>query len=245
MPEATGEVQRVVSELRRRILAGRYPAGLRLPPELELAADLGCSRPTLREGLKWLAGQGLLTSRRGSGVKVSDFRREGTLELLPAYLASGGASELPAAALASELLRLRAMMATEAARLAATYAPLESLGEARALAARLPGLASDPVEHTRVEVELFRALLVASGMWPVVWFANAFWEPVRGLHEQMAMLVWSVPADHPAMVRALFDAIERRQATRAEELVRAHFRAVDEQVGPRLDGAIQAGQGAS
>ena len=242
MPEATGEVKRVVSELRGRILAGRYPAGLRLPPELELAADLGCSRPTLREGLKWLAGQGLLTSRRGSGVKVRDFRREGTLELLPAYLAAGGGSELPVPALASELLRLRAMMATEAARLAATYASAGSLGEARELAARLPALAGDPVAHTLVEVDFFRALLVASQMWPMVWFANAFWEPVRGLHEQLAVAVWDVPASHPAMVKALLEAIERRQVGRAEELVREHFRAVDERVRPRLDGALQAGE---
>ena len=235
MPEPTGEVLRVVAELRRRILAGRYPAGLRLPPELELAADLKCSRPTLREGLKWLAGQGLLTSRRGSGVMVRDFRREGTLALLPAYLESGAGMELPLPALVGELLWLRTLMATEAARLAAMYAPTGSLGEARELAAKLPALASDPVAHTVAEVDFFRALLVASGMWPMVWFANSFWGSLRGLHEQMAVAVWEVPASHPEMIRSLLEAIEQRAVKRAETLVREHFQRVDERLRPRFD----------
>jgi DNA-binding FadR family transcriptional regulator len=237
-----GEAKRVADELVRRILAGEYPAGLRLPPEVALAAEMSCSRPTLREALGPLAGMGLVTSRRGSGVLVGDFRREGTLGLLPAYL-EAGRFEVPLGALARELLRTRAMLAEEAARLAATYGTAATLKEARALAKQLPGLEGEPVAHTRCEVEFFRALLVSSSVWPTVWFANAFWEPLRALHERLAPVVWQVPPRHEEMLTALFEAIDVRDAERAGAIVRAHFRRVDEQVLPQLDRVFQEVQG--
>ncbi len=43
-----------------------------LPPERQLAADLGVSRPALREAIKRLEMQGLLASRHGVGVQVVD-----------------------------------------------------------------------------------------------------------------------------------------------------------------------------
>lgn len=238
MASLTGEVKRVADTLMRRILAGDYPAGLRLPPEVTLAEELGCSRPTLREALGHLAGMGLVTSRRGSGVLVGDFRREGTLGLLPTYLETGR-FEVPLGALARELLHTRAMLAGEAARLAATYGTATTLKEARRLAEQLPGLVDDPVAHTRCEVDLFRALLMSSSMWPTVWFANAFWEPLRALHEKLAPIAWYVPPRHGEMLREMFAAIDAHDAERASSIVKAHFRGVDERVLPQLDLAFQ------
>lgn len=238
MASLTGEVKRVADILIKRILAGEYPAGLRLPPEVALAEELGCSRPTLREALGHLAGMGLVTSRRGSGVLVNDFRREGTLSLLPMYL-EVGRLDVPFGALARELLRTRALLAEEAARLAATYGTPETLKEARQLSTQLPKLVSKPVEHIRCEVELFRALVVSSAIWPAMWFANSFWEPLRALHEVLAPLAWHVPPNHAEMLRALFLAIDQHDAGRATEIVRDHFREVDEQVLPQLDLVFQ------
>ncbi len=237
MASLTGEVKRVADELVRRIVGGEYPAGLRLPPEVALAGELGCSRPTLREALGHLSGMGLVESRRGSGVLVRDFRREGTLGLLPAYL-EAGRFDVPLGSLARELLHTRALLAEEAARLAATYGRPETLGEARRLAGQLPGLVGDPVAHTRCELELFRALLVASSMWPTVWFANAFWAPLRSLHERLAPIAWYVPPRHEEMLGELFAAVDARDGARAAAVVRAHFRGVDERVLPQLDRAL-------
>jgi len=236
--EPTGEMKRVADELLRKILSGAYPAGLRLPPEVELAGAMGCSRPTLREALRHLSGMGLVASRRGSGVMVLDYRKEGTLALLPVYLEMGR-SDVPLGALVRELLNTRAMLAGEAARLAATYATAAALGEAKGLAARLPALSGDPVAHTLCEVDLFRALLVASEVWPTVWFANAFWGPIRGLHATLAPVAWYVPPQHEAMLREMFAAIEAHDAAGASSIVHAHFRAVDERVLPQLDRALR------
>ncbi len=51
---------------------GTYPPGSTLPSEPRLAAELGVSRPALREALLLLQEDGLLTVRRGVGRTVND-----------------------------------------------------------------------------------------------------------------------------------------------------------------------------
>jgi GntR family transcriptional regulator len=62
----------LAATLRSRINQGTYPAGTRLPSEPDLAAELGVSRPTLREALRVLARDGWLVRRHGSGTFVAD-----------------------------------------------------------------------------------------------------------------------------------------------------------------------------
>ena len=62
----------IASTLERRILEGSLKPGDRLPPERELAADLGVSRPSLREAIQKLASKGMVQSRQGGGTYVTD-----------------------------------------------------------------------------------------------------------------------------------------------------------------------------
>jgi GntR family transcriptional regulator len=50
---------------------GRLPRGSRLDSELDLAEQLGISRPTMRAALKQLVDKGLLVRRRGIGTVVA------------------------------------------------------------------------------------------------------------------------------------------------------------------------------
>lgn len=52
------------------IVAGRYPAGCKLPGDAELTARFAVSRPVLREGIKTLVAKGLLTSKARVGTVV-------------------------------------------------------------------------------------------------------------------------------------------------------------------------------
>ena len=61
----------VTEELSRRIGDGSLPPGSQLPPEPALAAELGVSRPTLREALRGLQERGLLTRTPGAGTFVT------------------------------------------------------------------------------------------------------------------------------------------------------------------------------
>jgi GntR family transcriptional repressor for pyruvate dehydrogenase complex len=62
--------QHVADQIRTVIQDGAYPAGSRLPPERELALQLGVSRPSLREALIALEIGGRVEIRMGSGVYV-------------------------------------------------------------------------------------------------------------------------------------------------------------------------------
>ena len=59
---------RVRDDLLSRIASGRIPAGSKLPPEPELAEEMGVSRPTLREALRSLEDDGFVTRTRGAGT---------------------------------------------------------------------------------------------------------------------------------------------------------------------------------
>ena len=62
--------RQVADQLRQLIDSGEYPVGNRLPTERELAAQLGVSRPTVREALIALEVDGRVRIRVGSGIYV-------------------------------------------------------------------------------------------------------------------------------------------------------------------------------
>ena len=56
----------VADQVRRAIQLGHYVSGERLPPEVDLAQQIGVSRTTLREAIRQLVGEGYLKSRPGA-----------------------------------------------------------------------------------------------------------------------------------------------------------------------------------
>ncbi|MGW3961799.1 GntR family transcriptional regulator [Amycolatopsis sp. NPDC005003] len=60
----------VSRQLHAAIEDGRLPAGARLDNEVDLAASLRLSRPTIRQAIQTLVNQGLLVRRRGVGTQV-------------------------------------------------------------------------------------------------------------------------------------------------------------------------------
>lgn len=60
----------VADQLREAINNGLLPTGTRLDNEVDLAARLGLSRPTMRQAIQELVSQGLLVRKRGVGTQV-------------------------------------------------------------------------------------------------------------------------------------------------------------------------------
>ncbi len=62
--------QQIADKVRQLVQDGGYGVGSRLPPERDLAQQLGVSRPSLREALIALEIEGSVEIRMGSGVYV-------------------------------------------------------------------------------------------------------------------------------------------------------------------------------
>lgn len=75
--QTRGRVEQVMRKLETALLDGTWPAGTRLPAERALAEQYGVARNTIREAIQRLAARGLLQSRQGAGVFVTEQLRAG------------------------------------------------------------------------------------------------------------------------------------------------------------------------
>lgn len=80
-------VEQAEAALVRAVVGGDFAIGSTLPGERDLAAQLGVTRPTLREALRRLEQDGWLAVHQGRATQVQDFWREGSLNVLNSLLA--------------------------------------------------------------------------------------------------------------------------------------------------------------
>src|SRR3989441_2240947 len=102
--------RQIADQIRTLIRSGEFSAGSRLPPERDLARQLGVSRPSVREALIALEVEGYVEVRVGSGVYVLGPRPADRTDTLPAD--SGP----------FELIRARWLIESECAAMAARHA---------------------------------------------------------------------------------------------------------------------------
>jgi DNA-binding FadR family transcriptional regulator len=160
MPIQSIEPQRlyrqISEQLRTLILKKEFPVGSRLPAERDLAAQLGVSRPSLREALIALEVEGFIEVRMGSGIYVcAAARRRNDFDL--------SAEEGPL-----ELIRARSMLEGEVAASAAKQgkkADFDAVAEALELMVEIAQNGSTPIEadrlfHVRIAEATHNSVLV-------------------------------------------------------------------------------------
>jgi GntR family transcriptional regulator, transcriptional repressor for pyruvate dehydrogenase complex len=226
MPGPVGEVLRVADILIRRVVADEYSPGLRLPAEVDLAVEFGCGRSTVREALRHMGSLNLVQSRRGSGAVVLDYRREGVLDLMPIWLEVGHFDH-PLPVIVTEMLHMRAHLGCEAARLAALYAKPSSLVLVRKMIEAADAVRDRAAEHSLRELDMFRAMVQTSAIWPAAWLSNHFIRPMREVNRMVAEQLETVPKDWRVVMDRLLELIEKRDDKGAVEHLRAHFERVD------------------
>lgn len=116
---------KAIEQIRELIRTGALPPGSKLPPEADLAVQLGLSRNLAREAVKALAVARVLEVRRGDGTYVTSLQPS----LLLAGL--GGAVELQQgdSAALRDLMEVRRLLEPMATSLAATRLSDEQLAE--------------------------------------------------------------------------------------------------------------------
>ncbi|SDJ25394.1 transcriptional regulator, GntR family [Frankineae bacterium MT45] len=75
----------LAQQLERAILDGRLTPGMRVETELDLAARLGMSRPTVRHAMEYLVDKGVIVRHRGAGTRVVSNQMRRPLELSSLY----------------------------------------------------------------------------------------------------------------------------------------------------------------
>lgn len=137
--------QQIADQIRDLIQRGGFEVGTRLPPERDLAVQLGVSRPSLREALIALDVEGSVEIRSGSGVYVS-----APPEAPPARTASLGESP-------SELMQARAALESCVVVLACAHATDEQLVRAKDIISSM----RSEIERRRRPLDLDRQFHVA------------------------------------------------------------------------------------
>ena len=75
----------VATRLQQLIEEGRIPVGERLENEVDLADQLGVSRPTMRRAIQYLVERGMLVRKRGVGTQVVHPKLHRPVELTSLY----------------------------------------------------------------------------------------------------------------------------------------------------------------
>jgi GntR family galactonate operon transcriptional repressor len=161
----------VVDTLGLRIVSGQLQSGDLLPTEAELSAQLGISRPSLREGLRALAQKGLVNGRTRRGTSVNDRREWNVLD--PDVLRWLSVAP-PDPAFFMDLLDVRMIVEPAAARLAAMRASPEQVA---AIEAAYRGMvASTPHDMEaccRHDLALHELIIYSTGNQMLIRFAAA------------------------------------------------------------------------
>jgi len=211
--KASSQAMRALSETRALILGGIFAPGERLSEPL-LADRLNVSRTPLREALGTLVQEGLIERLQSGGCRVSSYSMQDIMDAI----------------------ELRGTFEGLAARLAAERGTAnEMLAECRATLAALDEAVGD---GGSVDFESYVGLNAAFHSWLSRAAASSIIEREMERVSRMPLASPSaflegqdqVPAFRGSLVtaqrqhRAIFEAIELREGTRAEALCREHAR---------------------
>ena len=191
--------EEVAERLRQRIFGGELVAGEWID-ELRIAEQMGISRTPLREALKVLAAEGLITMKVRRGAYVT--------EASPKDLA--------------DVYHLLALLETDAAGAVASHASDAELAELAALHDELEGALPDTARFFVLnEAFHLRLLELADNRWRLQMVQDL--RKLMKLHRQHSLQKAGRPEQSLAEHRALMHALAARDAAAAAACMRAHM----------------------
>lgn len=152
----SNRTQQVVEQLTQSILKKDFSPGTQLPPERELAQQLGVSRNVVREATKTLQSRGLLSVEHGRGTIVTGVTMGPMRQTLENALFGRQDSLL-------KLLQLRLPLEAEIASLAALNRRAEHLKATQKLLNEMREAASDLPYYAELDVAFHQSLAQATG----------------------------------------------------------------------------------
>lgn len=214
----------VFAFLRERLLAGTLRPGDRLVPERELAAQLGVSRPIVREALRALTALGIVEVRGRSGTVV----REPDVTVLNDFFAFALSQR---AHLAEDVMQARIAVECQAIRLACERATVLDLQRLRLALQRIGDTIDDAEAGGAADYAFHRAIVTAGGSGTLGVLHDAMAGVLRRSHVERRGIVRVAKAMKSFLIkdhRRILDAIAARDPDRADAVLREHFAIGDE-----------------
>jgi GntR family transcriptional repressor for pyruvate dehydrogenase complex len=212
----------VAGQIRSAILDRTLPSGEKLPSERELARQFGVSRASVREALRHLQAEGLLTPRGRTSPLQSAGSEQAALRFRQALT---HVAQLQGVSL-GDLVELRVAI-EGAALLRAAASPVSAhLDEARAALAVMERDEASAEEFRLADVAFHVALVAAAGNQALLLVMQAVKDAIRAhLDDQLspralAKLRPRIVAEHRAMLRS----VDRGAGDAAGALLRRHLR---------------------
>lgn len=154
--KARRKADEVAAVLLERVTNGHLRPGDRLPPERELAEELGVSRTVVREAVSMLAGKGVLLSMVGSGLKITAVNGSTASQSLGLYLVGNRLDY-------RQIHEARELIEVQVAGLAAEKAQPEHLEELAAACEQMAAAGEDLEQRALADMRFHRALVPAAG----------------------------------------------------------------------------------
>jgi GntR family transcriptional repressor for pyruvate dehydrogenase complex len=144
-------VDRVVNDIQRLIVDGHFEPSMKLPPEREIAEQLGVSRTVVREAVRILAARGLLATRRGVGTIVQQITEDHVGKRLNLLLRTSGIS-------LAKLHEVRSILEVEMTGLAAQQATGEDIANLRGILTEMDETKESPEGFADKDAEFHTTL---------------------------------------------------------------------------------------
>ena len=209
--------EQIAASIADAILDGAFPPGSALPPERDLAEQLGVNRTSLRQGLARLQQMGLIEARHGSGNVVADPQGLSHPAVVEALVRRLGPEFLV------ELLEIRAALGPLIGRLAAQRSLPEDAEALRAALVAVRG-AENAAMRQAADLDYFRVLIHSSRNRALGllyrWVEQAF-----GGREHELTAAYDDAAVVVAELGAITEAVLARDAAAAGAAVEAYLNA--------------------
>lgn len=216
--------EKVSAYFRANILDGSLKVGDRLPPERELAQQIGVGRPLLREALRSLTMLGLLRSRQGSGTFIAqaDF---GVLTDFFTFCLSQGSDVL------ADVMQARIAIECQAIRLACSRATDHDLSELRHWLEVLMQTLDDPEIGGKADFMFHQAIVAASHSRSLSTLYAALSTLLKESHIERRRTTYKsreIIGDLAEAHREVFLGIVGKNPDEADQRLREHFSIGDE-----------------
>ena len=208
--------EQIVQQIEESIVKGNLKPGDQLPAERELAQRFGVSRTAVREAVKALREKGLVEAYSGRGTFITDGTTQAVRQSLDLMVKIGQPEG------STHLAEVRAILEPEIAALAAVRIQEPELVTMREAVATMDNAGQDPEAYIEADLDFHLALAEGAAN-PLI---LSLLDSIVGLLREQRLRIFRVPGGPERGQihhKRILEAVERHDAEKAREAMRAHL----------------------